>query len=112
MDICEEGLGHLKVEMVKMEKASNLQVTFSEHYTDLVKEARELCGFCGAKGCSHCLSPGEKAFSFTILLLNKVIAHFLVHNPSPTLALKRLLWSIEMLVLLSLTGNLLFLTIN
>lgn len=50
--------------MVKMEKQSNLQVTFSKRRAGLFKKASELCTLCGAEAAIVVFSPAEKAYCF------------------------------------------------
>ncbi|GLT85871.1 hypothetical protein SLE2022_040440 [Rubroshorea leprosula] len=56
--------GRQKVEMVKMQNDSNLQVTFSKRRSGLFKKASELCTLCGAEAALVVFSPGNKVFSF------------------------------------------------
>ncbi|ESQ53438.1 hypothetical protein EUTSA_v10027307mg [Eutrema salsugineum] len=58
------GRGRQKIEMIKMKKKSNLQVTFSKRRFGLFKKASELCTLCGAKVLMIVFSPGGKVFSF------------------------------------------------
>ncbi|KAL8541640.1 hypothetical protein ACS0TY_002780 [Phlomoides rotata] len=56
--------GRQKVSMKKMEKQSNLQVTFSKRRAGLFKKASELCTLCGAEAALIVFSPAEKAYCF------------------------------------------------
>ncbi|GAB2292013.1 hypothetical protein Dimus_026261 [Dionaea muscipula] len=73
-------MGRLKVEMVKMEKESNLQVTFSKRRAGLFKKASELCTLCGAEAAIIVFSPGKKAFSFGHPSVDEVLDRFLAPN--------------------------------
>ncbi|KAL4303398.1 hypothetical protein GQ457_10G022070 [Hibiscus cannabinus] len=59
-----KNLGRQKVEMVKMTKESNLQVTFSKRRGGLFKKASELSTLCGVELALVVFSPGNKVFSF------------------------------------------------
>ncbi|GMH03021.1 hypothetical protein Nepgr_004860 [Nepenthes gracilis] len=74
--------GRQKVDMVRMEKDANLQVTFSKRRSGLFKKASELCTLCGAQAAIIVFSPGKKAFSFGHPSVDAVINRFLVPNPS------------------------------
>ncbi|XVE85236.1 hypothetical protein DITRI_Ditri17bG0075500 [Diplodiscus trichospermus] len=56
----KKSLGRQKIEMVKMKKDSNLQVTFSKRRSGLFKKASELCTLCGAQVGIVVFSPGKK----------------------------------------------------
>ncbi|CAL9022731.1 unnamed protein product [Prunus brigantina] len=56
--------GRQKVDMVKMENDSHLQVTFSKRRSGLFKKASELCTLCGAEIAIIVFSPGKKVFCF------------------------------------------------
>ncbi|KAJ4823019.1 hypothetical protein Tsubulata_009225, partial [Turnera subulata] len=73
--------GRQKVEMVKMNKESNLQVTFSKRRSGLFKKASELCTLCGAEIAIIVFSPGKKVFSFGHPGVETVIDRFLTRNP-------------------------------
>ncbi|XP_019433133.1 PREDICTED: agamous-like MADS-box protein AGL62 [Lupinus angustifolius] len=56
--------GRQKIEMKKMTKESNLQVTFSKRRNGLFKKASELCTLCSAQVALVVFSPANKVFSF------------------------------------------------
>ncbi|KAL1215524.1 Agamous-like MADS-box protein AGL62 [Cardamine amara subsp. amara] len=56
--------GRQRIEMKKMTKKSNLQVTFSKRRFGIFKKASELCSLCDAKILVIVFSPGGKVFSF------------------------------------------------
>ncbi|CAK7330263.1 unnamed protein product [Dovyalis caffra] len=73
--------GRQKVEMVKMSKESNLQVTFSKRRSGLFKKASELCILCGAEIAIIVFSPGNKVFSFGHPGVETLVNSFLNRNP-------------------------------
>ena len=75
--------GRQKVEMAKMTKESNLQVTFSKRRSGLFKKASELCTLCGAETAIIVFSPGKKLYSFGHPCVESIIDRFLMRNPLP-----------------------------
>ncbi|ESQ42302.1 hypothetical protein EUTSA_v10015908mg [Eutrema salsugineum] len=75
--------GRQKIEMVKMQNESNLQVTFSKRRSGLFKKASELCTLCDAEVAIIVHSPGQKVFSFGHPNVKTVIDRF-VDNDPPT----------------------------
>ncbi|CAK9137932.1 unnamed protein product [Ilex paraguariensis] len=73
--------GRQKVNMVKMQNESNLQVTFSKRRSGLFKKASELCTLCGAEVAIIVFSPGKKVFSFGHPCVESVVDRFLSRNP-------------------------------
>ncbi|XP_021912038.1 agamous-like MADS-box protein AGL62 [Carica papaya] len=73
--------GRQKVEMVKMNNESNLQVTFSKHRARLFKKASELSTLCGAEIAIIVFSPGQKVFSFGHPCVHTVLERFVCGNP-------------------------------
>lgn len=73
--------GRQKVEMVKMTKESNLQVTFSKRRSGLFKKASELCTLCGAEVAIIAFSPGKKVFSFGHPNVEMLVNRFITRNP-------------------------------
>ncbi|KAL9861137.1 Agamous-like MADS-box protein AGL23 [Arabidopsis thaliana] len=69
-------LGRRKVEIVKMTKESNLQVTFSKRKAGLFKKASELCTLCDAKIAMIVFSPAGKVFSFGHPNVDVLLDHF------------------------------------
>lgn len=56
--------GKKKIEIKKIEKKANLQVTFSKRRAGLFKKAAELCVLCGADVAILVQSPGGKIYRF------------------------------------------------
>ncbi|XAR73008.1 hypothetical protein NMG60_11019845 [Bertholletia excelsa] len=56
--------GRQKIEIKKIEKASNRQVTFSKRRAGLFKKASELCVLTGAEVVVFVKSPGQRTYSF------------------------------------------------
>lgn len=75
--------GRQKIQMMKMEKESNLMVTFSKRRSGLFKKASELCILCGAEIAIVVFSPGKKVFSFGHPSVETIVDRFLTHNPPP-----------------------------
>ncbi|OMO75281.1 Transcription factor, MADS-box [Corchorus capsularis] len=80
----KQSKGRQKVEMVKMTKDSNLQVTFSKRRAGLFKKASELCTLCGAEIAMVVFSPGRKVFSFGHPEVEAIIERYLSRNPPQT----------------------------
>ncbi|GMI87938.1 hypothetical protein HRI_002463100 [Hibiscus trionum] len=75
-----KNLGRQKVEMVKMTKESNLQVTFSKRRGGLFKKASELSTLCGVELALIVFSPGKKVYSFGHPSVDTVIDRYLSCN--------------------------------
>ncbi|KAL6347800.1 hypothetical protein AAG906_026329 [Vitis piasezkii] len=75
--------GRQRVEMAKMTKESNLQVTFSKRRSGLFKKASELCTLCGVEIAIVVFSPGKKVYSFGHPCVESIIDRFLTRNPLP-----------------------------
>ncbi|XP_010533300.1 PREDICTED: agamous-like MADS-box protein AGL62 [Tarenaya hassleriana] len=75
--------GRQKVEMIKMNNESNLQVTFSKRRSGLFKKASELCTLCGAEIAIIVFSPGRKVFSFGHPCVDTIIERFINRGPPP-----------------------------
>ncbi|XP_010557539.1 PREDICTED: agamous-like MADS-box protein AGL62 [Tarenaya hassleriana] len=73
--------GRQKIEMVKMNNESNLQVTFSKRRSGLFKKASELCTLCGAEVAIIVFSPGRKVFSFGHPCVETIIDRFMNRGP-------------------------------
>jgi len=56
--------GRKKIEIKKIEKSTNKQVTFSKRRTGLFKKASELCILCDVSVAIIVFSPAEKLFCF------------------------------------------------
>lgn len=72
--------GRQKVEMVKIQKESNLQVTFSKRRAGLFKKASELSTLCAAETAVVVFSPGNKPHSFGHPDVETVTNRFLNQN--------------------------------
>ncbi|KAK4438017.1 Agamous-like MADS-box protein [Sesamum alatum] len=79
-----KGKGRQKVDMVKIENETNLQVTFSKRRSGLFKKASELSTLCGAESAIVVFSPGEKAHSFGNPDVETIANRFLNQNPHST----------------------------
>ncbi|XVF04737.1 hypothetical protein REPUB_Repub05bG0110800 [Reevesia pubescens] len=75
--------GRQKIEMKKIAKKNNLQVTFSKRRAGLFKKASELCTLCGVDVVIIVFSPARKVFSFGHPQVESTIDRFLSRNPSP-----------------------------
>ncbi|KAF8102211.1 hypothetical protein N665_0200s0005 [Sinapis alba] len=75
--------GRQKIQIVKMEKDANLQVTFSKRRQGLFKKASELCTLCCVGMGVIVFSPGQKVFSFGNPDVRSVINNFKNHNHNP-----------------------------
>ncbi|XP_021892297.1 agamous-like MADS-box protein AGL62 [Carica papaya] len=73
--------GRQKVEMMKMNNESNLQVTFSKRRAGLFKKASELCTLCGVDIVIIVFSPGRKVFSFDHPCVETIVERFISGNP-------------------------------
>ncbi|KAL6350039.1 hypothetical protein AAG906_003972 [Vitis piasezkii] len=73
--------GRQRVEMTKMAKESNLQVTFSKRRSGLFKKASELSTLCGAETAIIVFSPGKKVYSFGHPSVESIVDRFLTRNP-------------------------------
>lgn len=60
----KKACGKKKIEIKKIEKKANLQVTFSKRRAGLFKKAAELCVLCGADVAILVQSPGGKMYGF------------------------------------------------
>ncbi|KAL0321352.1 UNVERIFIED_CONTAM: Agamous-like MADS-box protein [Sesamum radiatum] len=69
-------MGRRKIEMKKIEKKTNLQVTFSKRRTGLFKKAGELSVLCGAEIAILVQSPAGKIFSFGNPSVESVLGRF------------------------------------
>ncbi|PHT29753.1 hypothetical protein CQW23_30671 [Capsicum baccatum] len=77
--------GRKRVDIVKMENESNLQVTFSKRRAGLFKKASELCTLCGAEIAIVVFSPGKanKVYSFGHPSVELLVDRFLRRDLSP-----------------------------
>ncbi|KAL9683113.1 hypothetical protein QQ045_014929 [Rhodiola kirilowii] len=75
--------GRGKVKMMKMEKPSNLLVTFSKRKYGLFKKANEICTLCGAECAVVVFSPAGKVFSFGHPSVDTVVDQYLNGNLDP-----------------------------
>ncbi|MED6192917.1 hypothetical protein PIB30_014490 [Stylosanthes scabra] len=75
--------GRQKIEMKKMTKESNLQVTFSKRRGGLFKKASELSTLCGVDVALIVFSPGNKAYSFGHPSVESLIESFIESGGPP-----------------------------
>lgn len=73
--------GRQKIQMTKMEKESNLLVTFSKRRLGVFKKASELSILCGVEIAIIVFSPGKKVFSFGHPSVETIVDRFLTQNP-------------------------------
>ncbi|XP_071700602.1 agamous-like MADS-box protein AGL62 [Rutidosis leptorrhynchoides] len=73
--------GRQKIKMEKMEKESNLMVTFSKRRSGLFKKASELSILCGVEIAIVVFSPGKKVFSFGHPSVEMIVDRFFTQNP-------------------------------
>ncbi|KAI4331988.1 hypothetical protein L6164_016931 [Bauhinia variegata] len=76
--------GRRKIQIQKISKENNLQVTFSKRRTGIFKKASELCTLCAAQIAIIIFSPGKKAFSFGHPGVNDLINLLLHGAPQQT----------------------------
>ncbi|XP_021911271.1 agamous-like MADS-box protein AGL23 [Carica papaya] len=71
------------VEMVKIKKATNLQVTFAKRWAGIFKKASEISTLCGAEVAVIIFSPAKKVFFFVNPSVEKLINRFsgLIEQP-------------------------------
>ncbi|KAK4421092.1 Agamous-like MADS-box protein [Sesamum alatum] len=69
-------MGRRKIEIKKIEKKTNLQVTFSKRRSGLFKKAGELGVLCGAEIAILIQSPAEKIFAFGNPSVESVLDRF------------------------------------
>ncbi|CAM8971710.1 unnamed protein product [Rhodiola kirilowii] len=74
--------GRRKIKMEKMEKESNLLVTFSKRRAGLFKKASELCTLCGVQIAIIVFSPGKKVFSFGHPNVETIVDRYFTRNPN------------------------------
>ncbi|XP_019462919.1 PREDICTED: agamous-like MADS-box protein AGL62 [Lupinus angustifolius] len=73
-------MGRQKIEMKKITKESNLQVTFTKCRNGLFKKANELCTLCDAPVALIVFSPANKLFSFGEPGVDAVIDRYLMRD--------------------------------
>ncbi|XP_021911602.1 agamous-like MADS-box protein AGL62 [Carica papaya] len=75
--------GRQMVEMVKIKKATNLQVTFAKRRASIFKKASEISTLCGAEIAVIIFSPAKKVFFFVSPSVEKLINRFsgLIEQP-------------------------------
>ncbi|KAH1116213.1 hypothetical protein AAZX31_17G013900 [Glycine max] len=73
----KKNTGRKKIEIKKLEKASNKQVTFSKRRTGLFKKASELCILCNAYVAIIVFSPADKLFCFGHPDIDSIIGRYL-----------------------------------
>ncbi|KAE9620116.1 hypothetical protein Lal_00040245 [Lupinus albus] len=72
--------GRQRIEMKKITKESNLQVTFTKRRNGLFKKANELCTLCDAQVALLVFSPSNKLFSFGKPSVDAVIDRYLLKD--------------------------------
>ncbi|XP_052183383.1 agamous-like MADS-box protein AGL62 [Diospyros lotus] len=78
-------MGRRKIEIKKIEKSSQLQVTFSKRRSGLFNKAGELSVLCGAQVAVIVTSLAGKVFAFGHPSVDSVADRFLAQgNPNPT----------------------------
>ncbi|KAA8519524.1 hypothetical protein F0562_013780 [Nyssa sinensis] len=75
-------MGRQKIEIKKIEKKNNLQVTFSKRRTGLFKKAAQLGALCGAEVAVIVMSPAKNVYAFGNPSADSVIDRFLARNSS------------------------------
>ncbi|KAI3445861.1 hypothetical protein Pfo_002526 [Paulownia fortunei] len=84
--------GRQKLNMVKMENQSNLQVTYSKRRAGLFKKASELCTLCGAEAAMVVFSPADKVYCFGHPDAKTVLEKFAAGDaPMPTNATSQMI---------------------
>ncbi|CAL9022653.1 unnamed protein product [Prunus brigantina] len=83
MKIKKPSQGRQKIAIAKIEKRSNLQVTFSKRRSGLFKKASELCTLCGVEIAIIVFSPAKKPFSFGHPEVDSIVDRFIARNPNP-----------------------------
>ncbi|XP_021909162.1 agamous-like MADS-box protein AGL62 [Carica papaya] len=75
--------GRQMIEMVKIKKATNLQVTFAKRPASIFKKASEISTLCGAEFAVIIFSPAKKVFFFVNPSMEKLINRFsgLIEQP-------------------------------
>ncbi|KAI4331983.1 hypothetical protein L6164_016926 [Bauhinia variegata] len=73
-----------KIEIKKISKENNLQVTFSKRRIGIFKKASELCTLCAAKVAIIIFSPGNKVFSFGPPSVNDLVNFLLTGAQAQT----------------------------
>ncbi|XP_004229573.1 agamous-like MADS-box protein AGL62 [Solanum lycopersicum] len=75
--------GRKKIEIVKMQNQTNLQVTFSKRRAGLFKKASELSTLCGANVAIVAFSPSNKVYAFGHPSVESIVNKFVGDNPPP-----------------------------
>ncbi|KAI8541247.1 hypothetical protein RHMOL_Rhmol08G0046800 [Rhododendron molle] len=75
-------LGRQRIEIKKIEKKSQLQVTFSKRRSGIFRKAGELSVLCGARVAVIVSSPAGKVFAFGSPSVDAVVDRFLAGNTS------------------------------
>ncbi|KAL8469616.1 hypothetical protein ACS0TY_032462 [Phlomoides rotata] len=78
-----KGNGRQKLKMEKIERESNLQVTFSKRRAGIFKKASELRALCGAESTIVVFTSGKKAQSFGHPDVKTIANRFLNNNIGP-----------------------------
>ncbi|KAG5534643.1 hypothetical protein RHGRI_022685 [Rhododendron griersonianum] len=75
-------MGRQRIEIKKIEKKSQLQVTFSKRRSGIFRKAGELSVLCGARVAVIVASPAGKIFAFGSPSVDAVVDRFLAGNTS------------------------------
>lgn len=81
----KKSLGRQKIEIKKIEKKNNLQVTFSKRRKGLIKKAGELSVLCGVDIAVIVQSPAGKVHAFGNIPVESIMDRYLEGNPNCTL---------------------------
>ncbi|KHN01565.1 agamous-like MADS-box protein AGL61 [Glycine soja] len=73
----KKNTGRKKIEIKKLDKGSNKQVTFSKRRTGLFKKASELCILCNVYVAIIVFSPADKLFCFGHPDIDSIIGRYL-----------------------------------
>ncbi|XP_057469668.1 agamous-like MADS-box protein AGL62 [Actinidia eriantha] len=79
--------GRQRIEIKKIQKRSQLQVTFSKRKAGLFKKAGELSVLCGVDVAVIAVSPAGKVFAFSSPSADSVVNRFLGRNSGKDVAL-------------------------
>ncbi|KAK1369506.1 agamous-like MADS-box protein AGL62 [Heracleum sosnowskyi] len=74
--------GRKKIEMKKIPKTTNLQVTFSKRRAGLFKKASELCVLTGAEAAVIVQSPGNRVYAFGHPSVDSVVDKYVAGSSS------------------------------
>ncbi|KAL2324307.1 hypothetical protein Fmac_023365 [Flemingia macrophylla] len=72
----KKSTGRKKIEIKKLDKGSNKQVTFSKRRTGLFKKASELCILCNVSAAIIVFSPADKLFIFSHPDIDTILSRY------------------------------------